>query len=346
MPSSTLGGGRRFPPIPAIMLAAVFVTGSARPRTTEGSPEMPEPTRSGRTPWTTSRVVGSPDPPPPFKVVRAFPNLKFDHPLAHRALSGERPACSSASRPACCIRSPTTRTPGPSSFSTCARNSRRFTCSPGRRSVEAVYGLAFHPRIRAEPPVLRLLYPARLGPRPAESRGRHARVAVHGHRRPTRRGSTRRARRSSSPSCRAATTAATSTSAPTACSTFPPATRRTRTRPTRSTPGRTSPTCSRPSCGSTWTARTRAKNYAIPKDNPFVAMKGARPEVWAYGLRNPWRMSFDRQTGELFVGDVGWELWEMVHRVEKRRQLRLVGHGRAAADQAGARSGRRRSTRR
>ena len=39
--------------------------------------------------------------------------------------------------------------------------------------------------------------------------------------------------------------------------------------------------------------------------------------MWAYGFRNPWRMGFDRQTGELFVGDVGWELWESVHRVEK-----------------------------
>src|SRR6202521_2009177 len=39
------------------------------------------PAKSMRTPWTTSRVVGSPDPPPPFKVVRAFPNLKFTHPL-------------------------------------------------------------------------------------------------------------------------------------------------------------------------------------------------------------------------------------------------------------------------
>src|SRR5207237_4772464 len=58
------------------------------------------------------------------------------------------------------------------------------------------------------------------------------------------------------------------------------------------------------------------KNYSIPKDNPFVGMNGARPEVWAYGFRNPWRMSFDRQTGDLFVGDVGWELWESVHRVE------------------------------
>ena len=63
--------------------------------------------------------------------------------------------------------------------------------------------------------------------------------------------------------------------------------------------------------------KDEGKNYAVPKDNPFVAMKGARPEVWAYGFRNPWRMGFDRQTGELFVGDVGWELWESVHRVEK-----------------------------
>ncbi|MEX2142550.1 MAG: PQQ-dependent sugar dehydrogenase, partial [Pirellulales bacterium] len=63
--------------------------------------------------------------------------------------------------------------------------------------------------------------------------------------------------------------------------------------------------------------RDEGKNYAVPNDNPFIGMPGARPEVWAYGFRNPWRMSFDRQTGELFVGDVGWELWEMVHRVEK-----------------------------
>jgi glucose/arabinose dehydrogenase len=61
----------------------------------------------------------------------------------------------------------------------------------------------------------------------------------------------------------------------------------------------------------------QGKNYAVPPDNPFIGMPEARPEVWAYGFRNPWRMSFDHQSGELFVGDVGWELWEMVHRVER-----------------------------
>lgn len=57
--------------------------------------------------------------------------------------------------------------------------------------------------------------------------------------------------------------------------------------------------------------------YSIPDDNPFVGHDNARGEVWCYGLRNPWRMSFDPVTGDLWVGDVGWELWEMVYRVER-----------------------------
>ncbi len=59
------------------------------------------------------------------------------------------------------------------------------------------------------------------------------------------------------------------------------------------------------------------KLYSIPKDNPFANLAGARGETWCYGLRNPWKMKFDRQTGELWVGDVGWELWELVFNVKK-----------------------------
>jgi putative heme-binding domain-containing protein len=59
------------------------------------------------------------------------------------------------------------------------------------------------------------------------------------------------------------------------------------------------------------------KPYSVPADNPFIKTPGARPEIWAYGFRNPWRMSFDQVTGDLWVGDVGWELWEMIYRVKR-----------------------------
>ena len=42
-----------------------------------------------------------------------------------------------------------------------------------------------------------------------------------------------------------------------------------------------------------------------------------RPEIWAFGFRNPWKMSIDRSTGDLWVGDVGWELWELIDKVER-----------------------------
>jgi glucose/arabinose dehydrogenase len=54
---------------------------------------------------------------------------------------------------------------------------------------------------------------------------------------------------------------------------------------------------------------------AVPADNPFTGQGGARGEIWAYGLRNPWRFSFDRETGDLYIADVGQNRLEEVHAV-------------------------------
>lgn len=64
-------------------------------------------------------------------------------------------------------------------------------------------------------------------------------------------------------------------------------------------------------------SKTNELPYGIPNDNPFVDREECRPEIWAFGFRNPWKFSFAPESNDLWLGDVGWELWEMIYRVER-----------------------------
>jgi glucose/arabinose dehydrogenase len=66
-------------------------------------------------------------------------------------------------------------------------------------------------------------------------------------------------------------------------------------------------------------APSRGRPYTVPSGNPFTGRAGARPEVYAYGLRNPWRFSFDRRTGDLSIGDVGQNAVEEIDFVRRGR---------------------------
>ena len=94
-------------------------------------------------------------------------------------------------------------------------------------------------------------------------------------------------------------------------------------------------------------ARAAATPYTIPPDNPFVGKAGARPEIWMWGLRNPWRFSFDRQTHDMWIGDVGQDLYEEVdYATPGRRASTGVGRcARASTRTTAARSPPARATR-
>ena len=163
-----------------LVLAAVFATRLDSAADDGSQPRNAGPTRPGRTPWTTSRVVGSPDPPPPFKVVRAFPNLKFDHPLliarspgGSRLFVGEQAGVlySFADKPDAKA----------DLFFDLRKEIKTIHLLPEAKEVEAVYGLAFHPDFEKNRQCF-VCYTLR-GKKPGQRNlaGRHAGVAVHRH---------------------------------------------------------------------------------------------------------------------------------------------------------------------
>jgi putative heme-binding domain-containing protein len=311
---SPIRGVRRLALV-APLLALAGALGAWHARSAGQPPQANQagPAKAVRPPWTTSRVKGSPDPPPPYKVVRAFPNLKFAHPLllarcpgSDRLFVGEQAGVlySFVDRPDARAEL----------FCDLRKEIKTRQQLPGATAVEAVYGLAFHPdfarnrqcfvcyTLRGKKPehladgtrVSRFTVtradPPRIDPASEEVvlsflQGGHNGGDIH----------------------------------------FGPDGMLYISTGDAASPNPPDPFDTGQDISDLLSSilridvdhRDPGRNYAVPRDNPFVGMKGARPEVWAYGLRNPWRMSFDGRTGELFVGDVGWELWESVHRVEK-----------------------------
>ncbi len=273
----------------------------------------------GRVAWMSSRVVGSPDAPPPYKIVRAFENLKFDHPVllarcpgSERIFLGEQSGVlySFANRPDATA----------DLFCDLRKELTKIEALAGAQGVDALYGLAFHPNFESNRQcfVCYTLKGKAGGPNFADG-SRVSRFTV------TKTDSTK----SEAPRIEAASEEIVLTflqgghnggdlhfgpdgmlyiSTGDAASPNPPDPLKT---------GQDNSDLLSSILRIDVNRRDEGKNYAVPKDNPFVGMPDFRPEIWAYGFRNPWRMSFDRLTGQLFVGDVGWELWEMVHRVER-----------------------------
>jgi uncharacterized repeat protein (TIGR03806 family) len=247
-----------------------------------------------RVPWTTSRVKGSPEPPPPFRAEVAFPKLKFDEPLDMAAM------------------------PGKNRLAVAQRHGKIFTFPNDAKTEKAdllldlkttIYAVTFHPQF-AKNGYVYVTYIEN----PEKDTPTGTKVA-------------RYEAKGDPPSCDRAAGKIIfewpSGGHNAGCLKFGPdgflyigTGDGSGIADERDTGQDISDLLSsilridvdHPDEG---------KTYGVPKDNPFVNTKGARPEIWAYGLRQPWKFTFDRKTGDLWCGEVGQDLWEMVYRIEK-----------------------------
>ena len=285
---------------------------STRAADDKGKAKQPEP----RKPWTTSKVTGSPEPPPKYKAARVFPNAKFNHPLlialcpgSDRFFVGEQEGTlySLANKP----------NAKPEVFLDLRKEYKALVPNPSAKGISEMYGLVFHPKFETN----RYCYVCYVLERKdnVPNYGLADGTCI----------SRFKVKDTDPPVIDASSEEVVITfqggghnggdlhfghdgmlyiSTGDGRGPNPP-----------------DPLNTGQDCSDLLSSILRidvdkkdaGKNYAVPKDNPFVNVKDVRPEIWAFGLRNPWRMSIDRKTGDLWVGDVGWELWEMVHKVEK-----------------------------
>jgi uncharacterized repeat protein (TIGR03806 family) len=252
-----------------------------------------------REPWTTSKVKGSPEPPDPYQMVRTYPKLKFNEALELTAIPG-RKAWGVAERPGKIYTFP-------------ANPNREGGGAPDKKLLldvgHTVYGLAFHPQFNTNG----YLYTSEV-PDPSKETPDGSRVV----------------RYTADPKAMTADpkTAKVILKWPSGghnggCLRFGPdgmlylSTGDSSGIADGLQTGQDLSVISGKILRIDVSKEADGKAYRVPPDNPFVGVPGARPELWAYGIRQCWRISFDTATGDLWAGEVGQDLWDMVLKIEK-----------------------------
>ncbi len=255
-----------------------------------------------RVAWSTSRIAGTPEPSPPYAVERLYPALKLDRPLLATAMPGsDRLVVGEQGGKVVTFRAGDSDAVG---------TDLAIDLAPSRPGFAALYGLAFHPRF-VENRYVYLCYAIGDGVADGSKVSRFA-VAV---------GDPPRI----DPASEEVVLTFRSGGHNGGCLAFGPEGYLYLSTGDAAGPSPPDPLRTGQDAGDLLSSIVRidvdrrdpGKPYAVPCDNPWVGQPGTRPELWAIGLRNPWRMGFDRETGELWVGDVGWELWELIYRVER-----------------------------
>lgn len=269
-----------------------------------------------REPWTTSRVTGSPDPPPALRTVLRFPQLKFEHPLLLRRDSASRRLWV-AEQPGRIRSFPDNDAVTATDLFVDLRASwSQLTPHTSASGVGAVYGLAFHPDYPRVPVcwITYTLDSAKAG-EALEDGTRLSRFHVQFD-------------GDGIPRCDVGSEKIVLTwlagGHNGACLEFGPDGFLYVSAGDGEVPNPPDPRDAGQDVSNLLSTIMRIDVlaegddplYRVPADNPFVDLPGARPEIWSYGFRNPWKMTF-APDGELWVGDVGWEMYEMVYRIRR-----------------------------